>query len=79
MKMGITSTLAGNLSFRFGKDAFHRVRDVSGAEWDAVERVLTRFMMDPHRARTSFNCFSISAASCSASATGLPLAMPGRL
>src|ERR1039457_579681 len=26
-----------------GKDAFHSVRDFAGKEWDAVERVLTRF------------------------------------
>jgi hypothetical protein len=26
-----------------GRDAFHRVRDFAGIEWDAVERVPTRF------------------------------------
>jgi hypothetical protein len=25
----------------FGKDAFHRVPDFTGKEWDAVERVFT--------------------------------------
>jgi phenylalanyl-tRNA synthetase beta subunit len=36
------SAVTGN-PLKPGRDAFHRVRDFAGREWDAVERVPTKF------------------------------------